>query len=149
MDSRNRNLMDANLFERADALASIKNKRLYDIQTEDFIKILYSFLERLEALRDKLKPISVEQKEMKNSIEEIIESLEKTIEIQKERTEKEINNELLRDTDLDGLSDREELRNGLDPFDRDTDRDGIYDRDDINPKEADNRIKQRTKDSIF
>ncbi|ACZ01343.1 thrombospondin type 3 repeat-containing protein [Streptobacillus moniliformis] len=128
---RNRNFMNASLFERADALATIRNKKVQDVKTEDFINILYAFLERLEALRDNISNNSIEHKESKKAIEEVIETLEKVIENQTQKIEKEINQELLRDSDGDGLNDYEEIRRGLDPFDRDTDRDGINDRDDV------------------
>ncbi|ACZ01625.1 hypothetical protein [Streptobacillus moniliformis] len=150
---RNRNFIDSGIFEKANAFSTINSKKMEEIKIEDFLKIFDASLERLEALRDSVKGNGFREKELKEAIGEIIDKIEKTINEQSVRLEKEIpyekHMEIMKDHDGDGLSTREELERGLDPFSKDSDGNGIDDREELYLSEIEKQKKLEKERTIF
>lgn len=140
---KNRNFMDAGIFEKANAFSTIREKSLEEIKIEDFINVMNVCLERLEILEETIKGSGFKEKEMRDSIKTISNKLKEVIEEQTLKLERRLpyekSMELLKDFDGDGLNNREEIERGLDPFSIDTDRDGINDGEEV--KNGDREIE--------
>ncbi len=138
-----------------DFLREEKEQRLADYRTEKekISAILKSYQDRLQAIsveKEELKTKIVEtvekpmgiiedlsSLEIKSQIEEVktetiqlterkLQELENLI-LEKERIKIEAQQEFLKDSDNDGISDLEEIRLGTDPFNPDSDGDGFLD----------------------
>ncbi|WP_064580243.1 hypothetical protein [Streptobacillus moniliformis] len=150
---RNRNFIDGEIFEKTNAFSTLNSKNIEEIKIEDFLKVLNASLDRLEALRDSVKGNGFREKEIKDSIGDVIEKIEKTLEEQIIKMERQLpyekQMELLKDHDGDGLSTREELERGLDPFSRDSDGNGIDDREELYLSEIEKQKKLEKERTIF
>ncbi|WP_064590820.1 hypothetical protein [Streptobacillus moniliformis] len=142
---RDRNFINGGIFEKANAISTIRQKRLEEMEAEDVLNVLDVSLERLEALRDSVKGNGIKEREIKNSIEDAIDETKRILHEQTEILERkipyEMQMELLKDHDGDGLSTKEELERGLDPFSKDSDGNGIEDFDEVNLTEVEKQRK--------
>lgn len=132
---KHRSLENSDLYEKAEVFASIRGKNKEEYALERIIMNLNLTLEKLECIKDRIKTDDVKAKEIIEYVDDIKEMIKEKIVYMEETLEKIIpyqkEMELERDIDGDGLTNREEIEKGLDPFSYDTDNDGINDKDEV------------------
>ncbi|WP_068267934.1 thrombospondin type 3 repeat-containing protein [Caviibacter abscessus] len=147
----NRSFENADLEEKGEIFSTIFNKNKEEFSLEKELLILNVAVERLTKIREAISKnnkieISGENensiflKEVIQKMDELIEKLERRIEIE---LAYEKNQELNKNFDGDGLPNREELILGTNPYSYDTDMDGIIDSKDKKPNIKDENEKGR------
>lgn len=132
--SKVRSLEDADIIEKAEFSESILGKNLEEISLDQERKRMYVIVEQLDNLREKMEKSGAYSQEEIREIEEIKAIMEENIENTREIEERQnyiLNHEreieLEKDYDGDGLSNREEIMKGYDPFNYDSNSNGKSD----------------------
>lgn len=147
----NRNYAEANIEEKAMSMETLQNKRKEELTLENYIKNINASIELLARLVEILPNKNNEDIEDINEIENLKKSMESLLKTAEEELifnlpyQKKV--ELNRDFDGDGLTNREEIMLGYDPYNYDSNNDGINDRDDYHMSEND-KEKKKEKDEM-
>lgn len=132
---KQRVLDNADLFEKSEVFSNMRGLNKEEFSLEKVIYNLNLTLEQIEKIQKNVKYDDVKSRELRETLEEIKEEIKEKIDNLEEVLEKSIpyrkNMELDKDYDGDGLTNREEIEKGTDPFSYDTDNDGINDKDEV------------------
>ncbi|RRD40352.1 hypothetical protein EII29_02415 [Leptotrichia sp. OH3620_COT-345] len=131
----NRDFFDGNYEKVGNIFETMKSQNVKEYTEELFLNELEKQIRKLENLKLRIDGNSIEEKELKKSVNEVLE-IYKDLRDNKENLLQIIipmDKRLIMDKDYDGdgLTNRQELYYGTDPWDKDTDKDGKSDYEEI------------------